>query len=57
MGKWEELWEGKRGRVIGRKIGGEGEGYGWRKEWRVMGGKRGRVRSGEDGDGYGWEKG
>jgi hypothetical protein len=29
----------------------------WRKEGRVMGGKRGRVMSGENGDGYGWGKG
>ena len=37
LGKVEELWVGKRGRVMS---GENGESYGWEK-WRVKGGKRG----------------
>jgi hypothetical protein len=41
---------GKTGTVICRKIR-MGEGFGWRKQGRVMGGKRGMVKGGEKGGG------
>ena len=54
MEKMGRVKGGKRGRVIGRKIGGGlwvGKGL-----WLRVG-KSGRVMSGKNGDGYWWEKG
>ena len=57
VGGTEWVMGGKRGSI---KDGKKGKGYGWRKEGRfmggkrgsVMGGKRGWIRVGEKGEGY-----
>ena len=54
MGKWEELWEGKRGRVIGRKIGEKGRVMDGEKNGELWVGKGGGV--GKKGEGYEWGK-